>query len=207
GPVAVAVEEGAGVVLLGALVVALHADAVEDVEQPDREAGADDPGRALGTGDARVHGPQEHADDDDDRRQPGAREPQDHRMSSGASIVASHGSAAESNIRSAHSRSPGSPTDASSRARTWAGLSPAAARSASVTEPCRLARRVPSGPRISGTWAWVGRGRPRRSYRCSCPGVASTRSAPRTTSPTPWSASSTTTRSEEHTSELQSREN
>ena len=78
-------------------------------------------------------------------------------------------------------RSPGSasPTEAASRARTPAGDSPRAARSASVTAPWRLARRAPSGPSISGTWAWRGRGQaePRAEPELARGGVEQVRSA------------------------------
>ena len=51
-------------------------------------------------------------------------------------------------------------------ASTAAGSSPCTARSASVTAPWRLARRVPSGPSTSGTCAYAGTGRPSTAARC-----------------------------------------
>ena len=63
------------------------------------------------------------------------------------------------------------------------GRWPSAARSASVTAPWRLARRSPSGPSMSATWAWRGAGSPSRAPSHSWRGVESSRSAPRTTSP------------------------
>src|SRR6478752_6846661 len=50
GPVPVAVVEAAGVVLLGAIAVPGDADAVEDVQQPDRQACADQQAAALQAG-------------------------------------------------------------------------------------------------------------------------------------------------------------
>src|SRR5690348_2369028 len=72
GPVAVRVEEGACLVLVVALAIALDADAVEQVQQPDREARGDQQREAL---DAVLAEPGREADDEarrDDRdRQPG----------------------------------------------------------------------------------------------------------------------------------------
>ena len=50
GPAAVLVEVGACAVLLVALAVALHADAVEQVQQPDRQPGGDQQRAALHAG-------------------------------------------------------------------------------------------------------------------------------------------------------------
>ena len=50
------------------------------------------------------------------------------------------------------------------------GPTPSAARSARVTAPWRLARRSPSGPSTSGTWAQVGRGQPEQVGEVGLPG-------------------------------------
>src|SRR6476469_10462204 len=56
GPVPVTVIEAARVVLLGAIAVAGHADAVEDVQQPHRQARADEQAAALQPGLAEAAG-------------------------------------------------------------------------------------------------------------------------------------------------------
>src|SRR4051812_41313296 len=191
GPVAVARVELACLVLLVALAVAGHPDPEQQVEQEDGQAGADDVRRALEAVDGRVERPCDQAAEHDERGQPPADEGQP--AHAAARTVGSVGSAEASNAASASSSSPGSPTERRSEARTSAGVSPSARRSSSVTAPWRLARRAPSAPSISGTWAYVGAGAPSRRASSSWRGVVSSRSAPRTTSPTPCAASSTTT--------------
>src|SRR5690242_21872001 len=75
GPVAVRVEEGARLILVVALAIALDADAVQQVQQPHRKARGDQQREAL---DAVLAEPGREADDEargDDRdRQPGAHE-------------------------------------------------------------------------------------------------------------------------------------
>src|SRR5690242_9827474 len=65
-PVAVPREELARRVLLVALAVAAHADPEQQVEQQDRQAGADDVRRALEPVDGRVERPGDQAAADDD---------------------------------------------------------------------------------------------------------------------------------------------
>src|SRR4051794_27578016 len=140
GPVPVLVEVAAGGLLVVALAVAADADAEQDVDHPDRQAGADDARRAL----ERPVGPdddeRDHAAEDDDRGQPVADELQPRHAAILSGVKACR----------AAPRSPGRPTERSSRARTSLD---GASCSASVTAPCRLASRAPSGPSTSGTWA------------------------------------------------------
>src|SRR4051794_18232070 len=138
------IEVAARRLLLVALAVAAGADPVQEVDEEDRDPRADDPGRALERPIGADDDHRDDAGDDDDRRQPVADEPQrGHAAARAVGVKAA----------SAASRSPGSPTERSSCARTSAGESPSAARSASVTAPWRLARRAPSGPSMSGTCA------------------------------------------------------
>src|SRR6476661_2160997 len=194
GPVAVGAVEVARLVLGVALALALDADAEDHVQQPDGQPGADDARAALDPGLAAAGGDDDdQAAGDDRHREPDPDEAHPHRA---ASALGARRSGEKRVMRSAGvTASPGSlsPTDAASSARTSSAVSPSAARSASVTAPWRLASRAPSSPSISGTWAWRGAGSPRRSPSQSWRGVESNRSAPRTTSPIPCAASSTTT--------------
>src|SRR5439155_18948285 len=183
-PVTVTIEVVARLVLAMALAVTGHPDAVEQVQQPNGEPGADDHRAGLGfvgSGDDR-----DQAAEADQRGQDPPDE-QLHVMAFGSKCSTSSSMVAY----------PPSPKGVSSSRRTSSGDCPSAARSASVTAPWRLARRAPSGPSISGTCAKEGARPPAGSPSCSPSqswrGVESRRSAPRTTSPIPWSASSTTT--------------
>src|SRR4051812_17624421 len=192
GPVAVLAVEVARGVLGVALALARDPDAEDDVQHPHRDAGGDDRDAALDPAQAasgRDDGDQAGGDDRD--REPDPDEA--HHAASGAAARTS--GEKRSTSSAAVTGSPGSarPTVKARYARTSSASSPMAARSASVTAPWRLASRAPSGPSMSGTWAWRGAGTPSRAPSQSWRGVESSRSMPRTTSPTPWSASSTTT--------------
>ena len=65
--------------------------------------------------------------------------------------------------------------------------------SPTAVAPCRLERRFPSVPRMRGTWAKAGTGRPRASKRRICLGVLERWSSPRSTRLMPMSLSSETT--------------
>ena len=77
--------------------------------------------------------------------------------------------------------------------RMLSGVAPSARRVARERASSRLARRRPLSSRMRRWWCQTGTGRPRRAWRRRCSGVASRRSAPRTTWVTPWWASSRTT--------------
>src|SRR3954449_6410602 len=154
---AVPVEVRPRLILGVAVALARHPDAEQDVQQPDRQPGADDARRALKAVGVRVQGEGDHAPDDDQNRQPDADEPH-----AAARTVGSVGTRAGSKAATASSSSPGSPTERSRPARTSAGDSPGARRSSSVTAPWRLASRAPSAPRTSGTCAYEGSGSPSR---------------------------------------------
>jgi len=88
-----------------------------------------------------------------------------------------------------------SPGDHPRRARKFTSASgriPSSRNCPTEVAPCRLLRRDPSGPMMSGTCAKSGTGSPSASYRRSCLGVLLTWSSPRMMCVIPIAASSTT---------------
>src|SRR4051812_9800270 len=199
GPVAVLVEVRARAILGHAVAVAADPDAVEPVQQPHRQPGADEQHAALQPALVARDRHQDQAGDDDPDRQPGAAPAHApdgvlaRRAHAVTAVRPSGCKRATSSAGEGHSPGSARPTEAASSERTSAASWPSGARSAGVTAPWRLARRSPSGPSMRGTWAWRGAGRPSRAPSHSWRGVESRRSAPRTTSSMPWAASSTTT--------------
>src|SRR4051794_1633196 len=177
GPVAVLAVEVARRVLGVALALTRDPDAEDDVQHPHRDAGGDDRHTALDAAQA--------ASGRDDRDQT-ARHDRDREPDPDEAHQAASGAAARtpgekrSTSSAAVTGSPGSarPTVNARYARTSSASSPMAARSASVTAPWRLASRVPSGPSMSGTWAWRGAAPPRRPPRPSLRGGEGSRTHP-----------------------------
>src|SRR4051794_13039104 len=162
GPVAVLAVEVARGVLGVALALARDPDAEDDVQHPDRDARGDDRDAALDPAQAAAgRDDRDQAARDDREREPDSHEA--HHTASGAAERPSGGKRWTS--WGAVTGSPGAArqTVRARYARTSRASSPIAGRSASVPAQWRLASRAPSGPSMSGTWAWRGAGTPRRS--------------------------------------------